>query len=168
MAGSPALPPPTLVPQSLFCRQKNNGPSALMTGPSSWERSNRRAWWGEYRFGTTSAGIRTCSAPFVCNESSRGTFSGGLSRLRIETGRHGSASASVASEHHDRFSEDVSESGLKNLDDLLEGGLSAGTTTLLIGPAGVGKSTTAMQYVVAALKPEAKGGGLRFDECWAL
>lgn len=70
----------------------------------------------------------------------------------------------VASEHHDRFSEEVSESGLKNLDDLLEGGLSAGTTTLLIGPAGVGKSTTAMQYVVAALNRKQKAAAYVFDE----
>ena len=70
----------------------------------------------------------------------------------------------VAADHHDRFSEEVSSSGLKNLDDLLEGGLSAGTTTLLIGPAGVGKSTTAMQYVIEALKRKQKAAAYIFDE----
>ena len=58
----------------------------------------------------------------------------------------------VAAEHHDHFSENVSASGLKNLDDMLCGGLSAGTTTLLLGPAGVGKSTLAMQFAIAAIK----------------
>jgi circadian clock protein KaiC len=70
----------------------------------------------------------------------------------------------VAAEHHDRFSNDVSTTGLKNLDDLLGGGLAAGTTTLLMGPAGVGKSTTAMQYVVEALKRKEKAGVYIFDE----
>ena len=70
----------------------------------------------------------------------------------------------VAAEHHDRFSDEITASGLKNLDDLLEGGLSAGTTTLLIGPAGVGKSTTAMQYVMEALKRKQKAAAYVFDE----
>ena len=72
----------------------------------------------------------------------------------------------VASEHHDRFSDRVSASGLKNLDDLLEGGLSAGTTTLLMGPwrVGQGKSTTAMQYVTAALRRNQKAAVYIFDE----
>jgi circadian clock protein KaiC len=37
-------------------------------------------------------------------------------------------------------------SGVKELDDLLGGGLTWGTTTLFIGPAGSGKSTLAGQY----------------------
>ena len=37
-------------------------------------------------------------------------------------------------------------SGVKELDDLLGGGLDRGTTTLILGTAGTGKSTLAMQY----------------------
>lgn len=70
----------------------------------------------------------------------------------------------VAAEHHDRFSENVTASGLENLDDMLCGGLSAGTTTLLLGPAGVGKSTLAMQYAVAAVKRGQKAAVYVFDE----
>jgi len=70
----------------------------------------------------------------------------------------------VASEHHDRFSEDLTPSGLQHLDDMLGGGISAGTTTLLLGPAGVGKSTVSMQYVVAALKRGHKAAVFIFDE----
>ncbi len=70
----------------------------------------------------------------------------------------------VAAEHHDRFSEDVVSSGLANLDQMLGGGLSAGTTTLLLGPAGVGKSTTAMQFVTAALRRGQKAAVFVFDE----
>lgn len=70
----------------------------------------------------------------------------------------------VAGEHHDRFSPDVCSSGIKNLDTMLCGGLSAGTTTLLLGPAGVGKSTVSMLYVVEALKRGVKAAVYVFDE----
>jgi circadian clock protein KaiC len=43
-------------------------------------------------------------------------------------------------------------SGVAELDQLLGGGLCWGSTTLLIGPAGCGKSTLAAQYVIAAKK----------------
>ncbi|HVV01277.1 MAG TPA: ATPase domain-containing protein [Verrucomicrobiae bacterium] len=70
----------------------------------------------------------------------------------------------IAAEHHDRFSENVSASGIKNLDEMLAGGLSAGTTTLLLGPAGVGKSTVAMQFVVESVKRGEKAAVYVFDE----
>jgi circadian clock protein KaiC len=41
-------------------------------------------------------------------------------------------------------------SGLRELDTLLGGGLDRGTSTLILGPAGVGKSSMAAQYVMAA------------------
>lgn len=41
-------------------------------------------------------------------------------------------------------------SGNERLDQLLGGGILTGTSTLLLGPAGVGKSSTAMQFAVAA------------------
>jgi circadian clock protein KaiC len=43
------------------------------------------------------------------------------------------------------------ESGLAELDQLLGGGLTWGTTTLLIGPAGAGKSTLAAQYAASGV-----------------
>jgi circadian clock protein KaiC len=70
----------------------------------------------------------------------------------------------VAAEHHDRFSDDVLSSGIANLDEMLHGGLSAGTTTLLLGPAGVGKSTVSIQFVVDALKTGKKAAVYVFDE----
>jgi circadian clock protein KaiC len=56
------------------------------------------------------------------------------------------------------------ESGLPELDALLGGGLTWGTTTLLIGPAGVGKSTIAAQYLCGAANPTAKAVVFLFDE----
>jgi circadian clock protein KaiC len=55
-------------------------------------------------------------------------------------------------------------SGLAELDALLGGGLTWGTTTLLIGPAGVGKSTVAAQYLCGASDPRAKAVTFLFDE----
>jgi circadian clock protein KaiC len=55
-------------------------------------------------------------------------------------------------------------SGLGELDQLLGGGLTWGTTTLFIGPAGVGKSTVAAQYLCGAANPGAKAALFLFDE----
>ena len=46
---------------------------------------------------------------------------------------------------------DAVRSGLPELDQLLGGGLTWGTTTLLIGPAGCGKSTLAAQYAASGV-----------------
>jgi circadian clock protein KaiC len=70
----------------------------------------------------------------------------------------------VAAEHHDRFARSISPSGIKQLDDMLEGGLSGGTTTLLLGPAGVGKSTVSMQFVINALTAGHRAAVYIFDE----
>jgi circadian clock protein KaiC len=55
-------------------------------------------------------------------------------------------------------------SGLPELDALLGGGLTWGTTTLVIGPAGVGKSTVAAQYLCGAANPTARAAAFLFDE----
>lgn len=55
-------------------------------------------------------------------------------------------------------------SGLPPLDALLKGGLDAGTSTLLVGPAGSGKSTVAMQFVHAAAQRGERACIFLFDE----
>ena len=70
----------------------------------------------------------------------------------------------VAAEHHDRFSSKVCKSGIEHLDEMLCGGLSSGTTTLLLGPAGVGKSTISMQFVLETLRKGEKAAVYIFDE----
>ena len=70
----------------------------------------------------------------------------------------------VASEHIDGAPAPLMKSGLKPLDALLNGGVEAGTSVLLLGPAGVGKSTLALQYAIAAAE---RGEGsiiFSFDE----
>jgi circadian clock protein KaiC len=56
----------------------------------------------------------------------------------------------VAAEHKVSYARESVKSGLQRLDDLLGGGLARGTSTLILGPAGCGKSTVASQYAVAA------------------
>ena len=70
----------------------------------------------------------------------------------------------VAAEHHDSFERVEVASGVGPLDAMLGGGLSSGSTTLLLGPAGVGKSTIAMQFAVNAMKGGKKASVYMFDE----
>jgi circadian clock protein KaiC len=70
----------------------------------------------------------------------------------------------VAGKHHVDFDAEVCQSGIPNLDTMLGGGLTAGSTSLLLGPAGAGKSTAAMQFVVSALQARKKAAVYIFDE----
>ena len=71
----------------------------------------------------------------------------------------------IAAEHNAGFEEqDAVESGVGELDKLLAGGLDRGTSTLIMGPAGCGKSTLALQYVCAALDRGEKALFISFDE----
>jgi circadian clock protein KaiC len=56
----------------------------------------------------------------------------------------------VASEHRNEVPEGYVSSGHGELDKLWGGGLDRGTSTLLLGPAGAGKSTIALSYAVTA------------------
>jgi circadian clock protein KaiC len=58
----------------------------------------------------------------------------------------------VASEHLQGVPEGVAPSGLAQLDALWGGGLDRGTSTLLLGPAGAGKSSIALSYAVTAAR----------------
>jgi circadian clock protein KaiC len=70
----------------------------------------------------------------------------------------------VAAEHHQRFPREVLKSGIGPLDALLGGGLDRGTSTLIMGPAGSGKSSVAIQYVAAAAARDECVGMYLFDE----
>jgi circadian clock protein KaiC len=54
--------------------------------------------------------------------------------------------------------------GVQGLDDLLGGGLSWGTVTLITGPAGTGKTTVASQYLASALAAGYPVSAFLFDE----
>ncbi|HEX3138616.1 MAG TPA: ATPase domain-containing protein [Rhizobacter sp.] len=55
-----------------------------------------------------------------------------------------------ASEHGRVYPRETVSSGVAALDALLGGGIDRGTSTLLVGPPGSGKSTIALQYAAAA------------------
>ena len=55
-------------------------------------------------------------------------------------------------------------SGVPELDTLLGGGLECGTTALLLGPAGAGKSAIGTQYLLAAARRGEKSAVYLFDE----
>jgi circadian clock protein KaiC len=70
----------------------------------------------------------------------------------------------VAAEHHLDFARESVSSGVEGLDRLLGGGLDRGTTTLLIGPAGSGKSSVAIQYAVQMARNGEPASFFAFDE----
>jgi circadian clock protein KaiC len=55
-----------------------------------------------------------------------------------------------AGQHVDHIARSFITSGVTDLDTLLGGGIERGTSTLLIGPPGSGKSSIALQYAIAA------------------
>ena len=70
----------------------------------------------------------------------------------------------VTAEHHRPFTPDVTPSGLPGLDAMLGGGLTRGTNTVLMGPAGVGKSSLTTRYAVAAAERGEHAVVYTFDE----
>ena len=55
-------------------------------------------------------------------------------------------------------------SGVKELDELFNGGVQRGTSTLVAGPTGCGKSTLCSQFVLSAAKRGEKAAVFTFDE----
>jgi circadian clock protein KaiC len=70
----------------------------------------------------------------------------------------------VAAEHGAQFSRSLIASGVATLDTLLGGGVERGTSTLLVGPPGCGKSTIALQYAAAAAARGDHAASFVFDE----
>ena len=92
-------------------------------------------------------------------------FRGGFHDYVIRTGGLRIFPRLVASEHNKELEGDQTvSSGVPDLDHLLKGGLDRGTATLIMGPAGCGKSTLAMQYVCAALERGERALFVSFDE----
>jgi circadian clock protein KaiC len=73
----------------------------------------------------------------------------------------------IAAEHRGGFAAGQVKSGVPELDTLLGGGFDQGTSALLMGPAGSGKSTIAVQYLVAAARRGEHGAIFAFDESLA-
>lgn len=70
----------------------------------------------------------------------------------------------IAASHHAEFSEEITPSGLEELDNLFGGGPLRGSSVLLTGPAGSGKTTIALQYLAAACARGEPSTVYEFDE----
>lgn len=71
----------------------------------------------------------------------------------------------VSGEHRDaRVEPEVLPSGLTELDALFNGGVQRGTSTLIVGPTGCGKSTICAQFAVTAARRGERGAIYTFDE----
>jgi circadian clock protein KaiC len=92
------------------------------------------------------------------------SFRGGFHDFSIRRGGLDVFPRLVAAEHVSEFVEENLPSGNAKLDGLLGGGLPAGTSTLLLGPAGTGKSTIATQFAVAAAARGQRSALFIFDE----
>lgn len=70
----------------------------------------------------------------------------------------------VASEHRRVFARNQMSSGVSELDALLGGGIEQGSSTLVVGPAGIGKSILTLHFVAAAVHRGEKAAMYVFDE----
>ncbi|HKH71917.1 MAG TPA: ATPase domain-containing protein [Vicinamibacterales bacterium] len=91
-------------------------------------------------------------------------FRGGYHDYAIRTGGIEVYPRLVAAEYRTSAARQKFASGITELDSLLGGGIEQGTSTLIVGAAGTGKSTLAAQFVAAAAARGQKSAFYAFDE----
>ncbi len=94
-------------------------------------------------------------------------FRGGYHDFTIDRGGLTVFPRLVAADHNSRPAETLRaqlDSGIEGLDELLGGGIDHGTSVLLLGPAGCGKSSLALQFAVAAARRGERASLFIFDE----
>lgn len=91
-------------------------------------------------------------------------FRGGYHDFTIKTGGLDVYPRIVASEHRTTFDRSQVSSGVAELDNQLGGGVERGSSALILGPAGTGKSLFALNFAVAAARRGEKAALFIFDE----
>lgn len=91
-------------------------------------------------------------------------FIAGYHDLMIRTGGIEIFPRLIAADHVGDFTEGLASSGIPELDTLFGGGPTRGTSTLVTGPAGTGKTSIAMQFVLAACRRGEASTVYQFDE----
>jgi circadian clock protein KaiC len=91
-------------------------------------------------------------------------YRGGYHDATITTGGMNVFPRLVASEFRSNFQRKTMSSGIAGLDQLLGGGIEAGSSTLVLGPAGTGKSLAVIVFIAAAVARGEKAALFVFDE----
>lgn len=91
-------------------------------------------------------------------------FRGGYHDFTIKTGGLEIYPRLVSSEHKSDFDRTPLQSGIAGLDELMGGGLDRGSSCLILGPAGTGKSLMAMHFAISAIGRGEKAALFIFDE----
>jgi circadian clock protein KaiC len=92
------------------------------------------------------------------------SFRGGYHDFNIAQGGIAVFPRLVAADYRKGFSSNVVPSGVPELDQLLGGGVTTGSSTLMVGPAGTGKSLLSLHYLSAAVARGERGALFVFDE----
>lgn len=91
-------------------------------------------------------------------------FRGGFHDFAIETGGVRVFPRLVSAEHKTSFERDVLKTESVELDALLGGGVDRGSSVLILGPAGTGKSLLALTFIASAVKRGEHAAMFVFDE----
>lgn len=91
-------------------------------------------------------------------------YRGGEHDFNLDTGGLAVFPRLVAAEHRRGYDHSIVATGNPGFDELLGGGLARGSSTLFSGPSGVGKTTTALACVHAALQRGEHAAFYLFDE----
>lgn len=91
-------------------------------------------------------------------------YRGGYHDCTITTGGINVFPRLISAEHVTQFNRDLLKTGIDELDNLLGGGTSRGSSTLILGPAGTGKSIIAWIFAMAAVARGEQASVFVFDE----
>ena len=91
-------------------------------------------------------------------------FRGGFPDMLIETGGVRVFPRLISAEHRSKFKRETVSSDSEALDQLLGGGIERGSSTLVLGPAGTGKSLLTLTFAVHAVERGEKAALFIFDE----
>ena len=91
-------------------------------------------------------------------------FRGGYHDLLIKAGGVTVYPRLVSLEHKTHFARTAKTSGIAELDALLGGGIEQGSSTLILGPSGTGKTLLAIQFALAAIARGERAALFVFDE----
>ena len=91
-------------------------------------------------------------------------FRGGYHDFTIKTGGLEVYPRLVSSEHRTAFDRVPLSSGVEGIDTLLGGGMERGSSCLILGPAGTGKSLIALYFAMASIARGERAALFAFDE----